>query len=163
MSLPPEISPDEVISRSGRGIPISLPSQIGPDEILLRSVRKKDVNRADCLIKIAALKPGKNDRQALSLIRGRIGSEESVMAAKEHVHGEDFWGFGQSSASTLDDHSTSIDDDRDTFFGHANMILGYEIPPGPPNTPPEMTEAYAEARKRLIALAAAFQVVPAAL
>jgi hypothetical protein len=162
MSIPSEISLEEAVSQSGPGIPVSLPAEIGADEMLLRSVRKKDVNKADSLIKIAALKPGKNDRQALSLIRGRIGAEESVTSAKEYVHGEEFWGFGQSSASTLADHSTSIDDDRDTFFGHANMVLGYEIPPGPPNTPPEMTEAYAEARKKLIALAAAFQVVPAA-
>lgn len=137
----------------------SLPLEIDPGEVLLRSMRKQDLNRADNQIKITALKPGKEDRQCLSLIRERIGQEQATLAARTFVHGENFWGFGKCTAANLSAHSTMIEDDRATFMGHANMTLGYQIPPGPPNTPPEMTEAYAEARARLIGLASAFQVV----
>ena len=133
--------------------------EIDPEEILLRSMRKQDLNRADNSIKIAALKPGRTERQCLSLIREEIGTEESRLAARTFVHREAFWGFGKCIAAKLSAHSISIEDDRATFMGHANMTLGYDIPPGPPNTPPEMTEAYAEARARLIALAGAFEVV----
>jgi hypothetical protein len=135
-----------------------LPLKIASDEVLLRSVREKDVSKADNKIKLGAIKPGRNERDAVSLIRHRIGREESAIAAREHVHGEAFWGFGSAVASALSGHCESLLDDRVTFHGHANLKLGYTIPPGPPNTPPEMTEEYAEARLKLLKLIDQFDV-----
>jgi hypothetical protein len=137
-----------------------LPLSIATDEILLRSVREKDVSKIDNKIKLGAIKPGRNERDAVSLIRRLIGTRESAEAAIAHVHGVAFWGFGSAVASTLYAHCESLSDDRVTFHGHANLKLGYTIPPGPPNTPPEMTEAYALARSRLLELIDQFEVSP---
>lgn len=129
-----------------------------PAEIILRSVRRVDVNREKMQIKPGALKPGRSDRSALSLIRGRIGHAESRAAAIIHVHKSEFWGFGSTTAETLRGHCADLRDDREPFCGHATMDLGYEIPAGPPNTPPGMESAYENAMNRLIELAKVFVV-----
>lgn len=136
-----------------------LPIEIDPDETLLRSVRKGDVNRSTMFIKAGALKPVKSDPYSISLIRSQIGALESKQAAINEVHGADFWGFGVAVAHTLAPHSRNLADDRATFFGHANLEIDYDIPPGPPNTPPDMDDAYEMAMSRLIALAKQFPVV----
>ena len=113
-------------------------------------------------VKAGALKPGSSGRGAVSLIRGRIGEENATAAAKTYVHPKDFWGFGAALAGVLSVHCEALEDDRATFCGHANMLLGYTIPAGPPNTPPEMTQVYEDAMKRLIGLASNFVVTQAA-
>lgn len=104
---------------------------------------------------MGALKPG-GARTELSLIRGRIGAVEAREAAIEHVHGSEFWVFGEASAKSLAPHAISILDDPETFIGHANMDLGYSLPAGPPNTPAEMTAAYEIAMTKLKLLAQTF-------
>jgi hypothetical protein len=144
--------------RSALSIEVSLPLEIEPDEILLRSLRKRDVDRAAWRVKAGSLKPGSGGGSDVSLIRQRIGEAASRAAAVDNVHGEGFWGFGAATASALLEHAKSVTDDRVTFVGHANLDLGFEIPAGPPNTPPEMTEAYEEGMRRLVALAHEFNV-----
>lgn len=140
-------------------IEVSLPLDIDPEETLLRSLRKRDVDRAAWRVKAGSLKPGSGGGSDVSLIRQRIGEAESRAAAVDNVHGVDFWGFGSATASALLGHAASLTDDRATFLGHANLDLGFEIPAGPPNTPPEMTEAYEDGMKRLVALAQEFKVL----
>jgi hypothetical protein len=137
---------------------LSLPVEIDGSEVLLRSLRKKDVSRLEMVIKVSSLKPGSKDRNSLSLIREAIGVEAARAAAIEHVHHEEFWGFGAAAAGELREHSKSLRDDRAAFYGHAEMELGFEIPAGPPNTPPDMTAVYEAAVQRLIALAKVFRV-----
>lgn len=109
--------------------------------------------------KVSAIKPGSSDRSAVSLIRAAIGDDEAKVAAKTHVHGEEFWGFGLAHAWKLAENCMGIVDDRETFLGHANMSLGLEVPIGPPHTPPELTEQYAQAIDQLRLLTDAMSVI----
>jgi hypothetical protein len=136
---------------------LQLQVEIESGETLLRSLRLADVNRARGTVKVGSLKSGSEGGTEVSLIRQSIGDTPAKQAAIEHVHHAKFWGFGVALAEALLRHGT-LHDDRATFYGHANLDHGYDIPAGPPNTPPGMTEAYEEGMRRLVALAEEFRV-----
>jgi len=110
-------------------------------------------------VKAAALKPVRSDPYAVSLIRQRIGDNEAKIAAVTNVHPAGFWGFGVAIAGALIFHARGIIDDPDTFDGHANLEIMYDIPRGEANEPPVMDEEYEEAMRHLAALGSVFSVL----
>ena len=109
-------------------------------------------------LKSAAIKPVRSDPYAVSLIRQKIGDDESKRAAIANVHKTDFWGFGAATAANLMPHARAIEDDRAAFFGHANLEITYDIPRGEPNSPPVITAEYELAISNLLALAKEFRI-----